>query len=699
MPDKTDGPVIWKMMHMRHLISLSAAMLLLTHLRAEPSDIEALLATPFEDLLDVQIQTAGKRTEQLRDIPASVTIITRDEIARYGWQTLEELLRHAPGFFLLDNTEERFIGTRGAVGGGVQFLVNGVAQHPSRQKTLTVPEVARLNIPIEAIDRVEIIRGPMSVIYGNNAFLGVVNLVTNEIATHGSRASASLGTQGTGGLFGRVGDASGAAEWVLNIGARKDGGLSGDYADMMSSEQLAGLDPAMHKDMDGDMDRQDLSVEFSGALQDLQLDLRWTRSDFGLYALTPAFDEGTRVRLDTFHAALGWARRFGDRLGLRVTGIHSQEHYDAYQADFLFPDFDGDQKQRSTRSELELAVHWQPRRDLDALFGYRWLQISDVRNLVAFPPLIDSTDRLSDYSSQDLFAELSWQFRPRWRVLGGARLSILPDRYRWSRSNRGEGAQTTDEIRTDDNTELNGRFGLLWDLGPDQVVKLIWATATQDSGDVTFAELERINSIELNTVVTRPRWLLSASLFQNRIDNVARSIQLLDPTTGMYQSLDDNSGRWRSRGVELIAEARPLPSLDLSASLTWQQTRDQATRIDPGYSPEWLLKFKADYRVGAWTLAGSAYYVDAMEADWDFVSGPTERIVRRIGQRVPGYWNLGLNLRWDPAHDAAAGPYVQLHLTNLLNTENRDPANELTDLELGLIGPGRTMTATVGYAF
>ena len=66
-----------------------------------------------------------------------LTIVTRDEIARYGWQTLEDLLRHVPGFFLLDNTEDRFIGTRGAVGGGVQFLVNGIAQHPSRQKTLT----------------------------------------------------------------------------------------------------------------------------------------------------------------------------------------------------------------------------------------------------------------------------------------------------------------------------------------------------------------------------------------------------------------------------------------------------------------------------------------------------------------------------------------------------------------------------------
>ena len=47
--------------------------------------------------------------------------------------------------------------------------------------------IARLDIPVESIDRLEIIRGPMSVIYGNNAFQGVVNVVTNRIDRSGSR--------------------------------------------------------------------------------------------------------------------------------------------------------------------------------------------------------------------------------------------------------------------------------------------------------------------------------------------------------------------------------------------------------------------------------------------------------------------------------------------------------------------------------
>jgi outer membrane receptor protein involved in Fe transport len=96
----------------------------------------------------------------------------------------------------------------------------------------------------------------------------------------------------------------------------------------------------------------------------------------------------------------------------------------------------------------------------------------------------------------------------------------------------------------------------------------------------------------------------------------------------------------------------------------------------------------------------SSRYVDAMEADWDFVAGPAQGVIERIGEQVPGYWNIGLNLRWNPGgHPNAPGPYAALNLSNLLDSDNRYPANELTDLDRGLIGPGRTLTATVGYEF
>jgi outer membrane receptor protein involved in Fe transport len=662
--------------------------------------VDPLLDLPFDDLLQVEIRSAGKREQEIRDIPASVTIIGRDEIERYGWQTLDELLRNVPGFFLLDNTEDRFIGTRGAVGGGVQFLVNGIAQHPSLQKTLTVPEIARLDVPVESIDRIEIIRGPMSVIYGNNAFLGVVNIVSNDIRANGSRVSASAGTRGTGALFARLGQANSDGFFVLNASARRDDGLAGVYKDMMSPARLAGLHPAMHADMDGDMDQDVFSVDFSAALGDFSTDLRWNRRDYGIYAFTPAFDDGTHIRIDTLHASLGWSHRFGDSLGLQVLGTHSRERYEILRADFLFDELDGEQNQESRRWELELDLHWRPHRRLDTLFGYRLLHIDGVRNKVSFKPLVEGDDRLGAYTTHDLFAETSLRVREGLRMVIGARLTLLPSAYDVEVVRLLIGEVRRASLRPDHRAQLNGRAALLWTPRADQVVKLIWGSASQDSADASFGELEQIQTIELNTTLTREHWTLSASLFRNRIDNIARNIQLLDPETGDYRSVDDNSGSWRTHGVELIVDGRPLPDLTLSASLTWQQTDDRLSAIEPGYSPELLAKLRAAWQRGPLTYAGYAHYVDGMEPDWNFVTGPREGVVERIGERVPGYWNIGLNLRWEGgAGSGAGGPYAGLHVANLLDTDNRYPANLLTDFERGLIGPGRTVTATVGYAF
>jgi iron complex outermembrane receptor protein len=57
-----------------------------TPVSAAPTDSD-MLDLPLEDLLQLEIRSAGKREQQLRDIPASVSILTRAEIARYGWVT------------------------------------------------------------------------------------------------------------------------------------------------------------------------------------------------------------------------------------------------------------------------------------------------------------------------------------------------------------------------------------------------------------------------------------------------------------------------------------------------------------------------------------------------------------------------------------------------------------------------------------
>jgi len=663
---------------------------------AQSPSPEDLLQMSFEDLLEVKIRSAGKREEEIRDIPASVTILTREDIERYGWTTFEELLRNVPGFYLLDNIEDRFIGTRGTVGGGVQFLVNGIPQHPSLQKTLTATEIARLDVPVESIDRVEIIRGPMSVIYGNNAFQGVINVVTNRIDQSGSRVSASIGSEESGRLFGRTGTVFEDGFVVLNAGGHRTGGLTGAYADMMGPEQLAALRPGMHRDMDGDMDQRLGSLDLSAQWRGWEANVRYNQRDYGFYAFTPPFDEGTRVRLDTLHTSLGYAQPLGDDLGLRLTGIYSTQSYDAYQLDFLSPEVGGDQQQDSQRWELEADLYWRPTASVDAIAGYRLLHVDGVENQVYLPPLFDTRMQLEPVTTHDLFAQASWRVVEPLRLIGGVRLTLLPDEYRSTRRQPAAAAAQREVSRVEDTTQVNGQVGALWTPTQDQVLKLIWGTASQDSDQFNLPEPERIETLEASYTLIRPHWIFSAAVFQNDLSQLVRTIQRFDGVTGSYRTVDDNSGHWRTRGLELIGDARLLPELRLSASLTWQQTDDRESDTDPGYSPELLAKLRASWASGPMTYAAYAHYVDAMEADWDFVATTEQGVVRRIGERVPAYWNVGLNLRWDPT---GPGPYANLNVSNLLDEEIRYPANELADFRRGLIAPGRVVMGTVGWTF
>ena len=452
----------------------------------------------------------------------------------------------------------------------------------------------------------------------------------------------------------------------------------------------------MRRDLDGDLDQRLGSLDLSAQWRDWQANVRYNARDYGIYAFTPPFDEGTRVRLDTWHGSLGYAHRFSDDLGLRITGTYSTEHYDAYRMDFVLPQVAGDQRQDSRRAELELDLHWRPTAHLDAIAGYRLLQIDGVENRVDVPPLHQCPGPVGAVTTQDLFAQASWQVAAPLRLIGGVRLSLLPDAYERIRRLGLDGVPVRTTAVVEDRAPLNGQLAALWSPAPDQVLKLTWGTASQDTDQFNLPEAERIATLEANYTLTRPRWMLTAGLFQNRLSNLVRTIQRIDPATGIYSTEDDNSGRWRARGLELIAEAQPLPALRLGASLTWQRTQDLDTDIDPGYSPTLLAKLKADWRQGPLTLAAYALYVGGMEADWDFVAGSTQGVVERIGESVPGYWDLGVNLRWAPRD---RGPYAALHVANLLDTEIRYPANELADFSRGLIGSGRLIAVTLGYAF
>ena len=127
--------------------------------------------------------TASKYEQKITDAPARISIITGDEIQRYGHRTLVEILNTIPGFQSTNDRNYSLIGNRGLNIQGdynarILILIDG---HRVNENIFDSAVVDRgMIVNVDLIDRVEVVRGPASSLYGSSAFFGVVNVITKR---------------------------------------------------------------------------------------------------------------------------------------------------------------------------------------------------------------------------------------------------------------------------------------------------------------------------------------------------------------------------------------------------------------------------------------------------------------------------------------------------------------------------------------
>ncbi|HYL61013.1 MAG TPA: TonB-dependent receptor, partial [Candidatus Methylomirabilis sp.] len=150
---------------------------------APPPDVMKL---SIEQLMNVDVDTvygASKFEQRTSQAPAYVTIITSDEIRKYGYRTLAEILRSVPGFIVDYDRSYSYAALRGFSNPGdysadILLLVDG---HRINDNVYDSPMFGtEFMIDVGLIQRVEVIRGPASSLYGANAFFGVVNIITKR---------------------------------------------------------------------------------------------------------------------------------------------------------------------------------------------------------------------------------------------------------------------------------------------------------------------------------------------------------------------------------------------------------------------------------------------------------------------------------------------------------------------------------------
>lgn len=145
-----------------------------------------------------QITAASKLAVSVDAAPAIVSVLDRSDFEARGYRSVADALADIPGLFTVDELTTTNVSVRGIHGGVeswsrvIKVLING---HPATFEGLGGSLMGLSLIPLDVVARVEVIRGPASALYGANAFLGVVNIVTlDDAAGSFLRVTTEAGT-------------------------------------------------------------------------------------------------------------------------------------------------------------------------------------------------------------------------------------------------------------------------------------------------------------------------------------------------------------------------------------------------------------------------------------------------------------------------------------------------------------------------
>ncbi len=158
-------------------------------LRASQQDekLADIFSMSLEELLKIKVVTASRQGEEIRYAPAIISVVTAEQIKSYGAKNLLEVLERTTSTYQLGSHlfPQNVISIRGDLASHlnnhVLILLNG---RPARESlTGGIDSAVYLSFPLVAIDHIEVIRGPGSVLYGTNAYSGVINIITKSSST------------------------------------------------------------------------------------------------------------------------------------------------------------------------------------------------------------------------------------------------------------------------------------------------------------------------------------------------------------------------------------------------------------------------------------------------------------------------------------------------------------------------------------
>ncbi len=551
----------------------------------------------FEQLTSMEVNGVSKAAERVLDAPAAVTVITTEEIRHFGFRTLADVLNTAPGFFTYSDRAYSYVGIRGfapieSYNSRVLLLIDGVPTNDSiyQQALLGYEGIIDLTL----VDRIEIIPGPSSSIYGNNAFLGVINVILKNPSQVNSGAQAWIGAGVEHGASATYSGSDGAdTHYLLQVTGSGAQGLDVVYDPQPGLPQGARV---------SGMDGTDISRAFAKIIHDnLQVDLAFSErrqhSGYGLYG-------------DVIGDPRSWVRDGESFADLQYEGSLSQA------TDYVL---------RLTAAEY--------RYDTDTVDTY-----PNIGALPGFLPAVgdwfdaeatathhfSATNRLVFGSEvrRNLREEMTFSNDLQGTFLRASNADTLAGIYAQSDIDWSAQWATSIGVRDDANSgqanRVSPRLAILWKPTATQAFKLLSGSAYREPSffEKFFAQAplnlpnlglvpERVHTLDLNyenqfSAASR----LSLTVFRYRTTDLI-SENVVNPVLGTVQYQNDSSAQ--ARGFDLSLEGRVLSDLRARISTEYSFAYDAAGNWEQN-SPLWSGRLgldqglPSDLRIGAEAL-------------------------------------------------------------------------------------------------
>jgi len=552
----------------------------------------------FADLPPVE--AASLHAQSLAEAPANVSVITAEEIRRYGYRTLGEALASVRGFYVTNDHSYEYVGVRGFSLPGdfnTRFLVmlNG---HPLTDNIYNSNNFFEqdFGLDMELVERIEIIRGPTSALYGSNGMLANINVVTRSPAD-----ARNLGASFETSSFGERKLSLSTSRYLGHgVNLLMEGSV---FDDQGISIPVAGLPvpPGVGNTVanaDGERGYHSfVNLVWRGWSFTTYFNVRDKKVPIGL-GTSLSGDSGQHVVDSRNLVEASYKRQAGPGQLQWRTAYDQYRYHDRYDypvADGLEAVEDinrGDWLDSSLTYDVPLGHVGPLTIGASGSFELRNLQYNLDEGVI------------QDWTSHPdrglaLFAQQEWDITRRWKLYGGVRWDhtrYFPD-------------------------FVSPRVAAVFQASPRTVYKLVYGQPFRNpstfeqfynDGGLSYVaaaplkpESAQAFEASLERLLAR-KWTVVLNGFHYRIENVIEAVTLADGVQ-QYQ----NTGELLSTGLEFEVRGKLWNRLEATASTAWQSAVDGASSVRLANAPVNVSKMRLGLPIRRLFLGGSVNYLSA----------------------------------------------------------------------------------------